>query len=251
MALEALDTPAAASASPPVVGETSDEEAPQHVEGCAKRKRSRRQRSFFDRAMTEEEYLALCLLMLARSRGGGGSRHSLLTPPPGPPPPPPSRLAYECPVCGKAFPSYQALGGHKASHRKLSGSAAAHIAPSAASSSSATAGLGGGRGHQCSVCLRTFASGQALGGHKRCHYDGGAVAVAGAAGSGVSSSDVGSSGHRDFDLNLPAPPEFAFNRGRNWVAAAKGEEEEVLSPLALKKPRLLITGETPKGSHRL
>lgn len=26
-------------------------------------------------------------------------------------------------------------------------------------------------GHQCSICLKVFSSGQALGGHKRCHWE--------------------------------------------------------------------------------
>ncbi|KAB8106172.1 hypothetical protein EE612_040404, partial [Oryza sativa] len=35
--------------------------------------------------------------------------------------PPPPELHFRCSLCGKAFASYQALGGHKASHRKAIG----------------------------------------------------------------------------------------------------------------------------------
>ncbi|XP_014752079.2 zinc finger protein ZAT1-like [Brachypodium distachyon] len=34
-------------------------------------------------------------------------------------PPPPKRTRYECPGCGRVFSSYQALGGHRASHKRI------------------------------------------------------------------------------------------------------------------------------------
>lgn len=238
MALEALTTVA--------VAETSEGEAEAH--GCperwAKRKRSRRHHPLLDRNPTEEEYLALCLVMLAR--GGGNHHHHRSSSPP----PPMPKLSYKCSVCGKAFPSYQALGGHKASHRKLvpgpgpdvdATSAAApssSVTTASASSASVVAGpVGTGRVHRCSICLRCFPSGQALGGHKRLHYDGGAAASASAGGAAVSSSEGTSSTLRDFDLNLPAQPELPADTRMRCVAV---EEDEVQSPLAFKKPRLLI-----------
>ncbi|WMV15479.1 hypothetical protein MTR67_008864 [Solanum verrucosum] len=33
-------------------------------------------------------------------------------------------------------------------------------------------GNGSGRTHECLICHKCFPTGQALGGHKRCHYDG-------------------------------------------------------------------------------
>ncbi|XP_008792675.1 zinc finger protein ZAT10 [Phoenix dactylifera] len=236
MAVDAVET-AAASGPTPATSETSYEEFP-HVEGWAKRKRSKRHHRFFDHPPTEEEYLALCLLMLAR--GGSGHRVPPLNPGSATTAtvaaaPPMGKLAYKCSVCGKAFASFQALGGHKASHRKLSGGEDSTASPVvSASGSSTVAASGGGRVHQCSVCLKTFPSGQALGGHKRCHYDGnlgGKVAGVASMSEGAGSSDKG------FDLNMPAVPEFAFDAARRCVAA---EEEEVQSPLAFKKPRLLI-----------
>ncbi|GER40205.1 zinc-finger protein [Striga asiatica] len=150
---------------------------------------------------SDEEYLALCLVMLAR--GGGAA-----------PLPPPAKLLYKCSVCDKVFSSYQALGGHKASHRKL---AAGGDQPAASATSSAS----GGRTHECSICHMCFPTGQALGGHKRRHYEGGKAASSECAGSTVVSQ-------RGFDLNLPPPPEF-------W--SGFGVEDEVESPHPAKKSR--------------
>ena len=177
--------------------------------------------------MTEDEYLALCLVMLAR-----GERIKAV---PMKTTAPEKPTTHNCNVCGKGFPTYQALGGHKASHRKpLAGDAiygrAAAVAPQPT----------GAKLHKCSICHRSFSSGQALGGHKRLHYDGtGAVA---ANSSNLTSSSARSSGLRNFDLNLPALPEMVAEGGaaaafRRCVAA---EEDEVQSPLAFKKPRLMI-----------
>ncbi|KAG6537443.1 zinc finger protein ZAT10-like [Zingiber officinale] len=212
---------ASSSTIPP---EMSDEESSlQQIEEWAKKKRSKRSR-LFDRRPTEEEYLAWCLVMLAR----GGPRPPLLTEAVAP-----AKLEHKCSVCGKAFASYQALGGHKASHRKPTTDEPQLAATSTGSSSAGTAG--GGKVHRCSVCQKTFPSGQALGGHKRCHYDGSLVS-----GMATASEGAGSS-HRGFDLNMPAPPEIEFDRvTRCLTATVATEEEEVLSPLALKKPRLLI-----------
>jgi len=234
---------------------TSGDEGAHLPQGWAKKKRSRRQRS-------EEENLALCLLMLSR-----GDRHRVQAPPP----PVPS-AEFRCSVCGKSFGSYQALGGHKTSHRvKLPTPPAAHVqlpAPPAVAllveapapppvtvtppplplvavavavrepaTSSTSDGAAAGRVHRCTICHKEFPTGQALGGHKRKHYDGGAAAA--------ETSEVGSSGNegsaaRAFDLNLPAVPEFAFRcgakPGKMWE-----EDQEVQSPLAFKKPRLLMT----------
>ncbi|CAL9767075.1 unnamed protein product [Musa acuminata subsp. burmannicoides] len=241
MAIEAVEIRTTASIPPPRA-EMSDEELP-HIEGWAKRKRSKRHR-FFDHPPTEEEYLALCLLMLARD--GSGHRPPSLTSD-SEAAPPPAKFQYKCSVCGKAFGSYQALGGHKTSHRKPTGGAdeasVASTAASASGSSTAGAASGGGRLHQCSVCLKTFPSGQALGGHKRRHYEGSlgssAAAVVPATSEGASSS------HRGLDLNVAALAEFEFDGVRRCLAAAAAataaaEDEEVQSPLAFKKPRLLI-----------
>ncbi|KAM0930622.1 hypothetical protein ACQ4PT_000822 [Festuca glaucescens] len=87
------------------------------------------------------------------------------------------------------------------------------ITPSAAtgicgtSASAAPTGQANCEDHKCSVCDRGFASGQALGGHKRCHWDkgcAGVVVIATPAGRGA--SPVSSSEAAVLDLNLPPYP---------------------------------------------
>lgn len=190
-----------------------------------KGKRSIRHR--MDKPTEEEEYLALCLIMLARG-GNNNATTARITDSPTPPPSActlsESNLIHKCSVCNKAFGSYQALGGHKASHRK-------HAAGGADDHQSATitaAANGGVRTHECLICHKCFPTGQALGGHKRRHYEGGS----GAGGVTSSSEGVGSASSQrgSFDLNLPALPVF-------WPGFG---EDEVDSPHAVKKSRLSL-----------
>ncbi|KAG2615973.1 zinc finger protein ZAT12-like [Panicum virgatum] len=64
---------------------------------------------------------------------------------------------FVCKTCNRTFPSFQALGGHRASHKKprLDGDGD----PS----------LDKPKLHGCSICGLEFAIGQALGGHMRRH----------------------------------------------------------------------------------
>ncbi|XP_014498713.1 zinc finger protein ZAT10-like [Vigna radiata var. radiata] len=232
MALQALQSPTAAT---PSFTPFQEDTLAYLDTPWAKGKRSKRSRMDQHPSCTEEEYLALCLIMLAR----GGS------PAPAPAPIPsaakpalsdnnsaplPAKLNYKCSVCNKAFSSYQALGGHKASHRKLSG--AGEDQPTSSSVTTTSASNGGGRTHECSICHKTFPTGQALGGHKRCHYEGGGGGGNSAvtASEGVGSTHTGS--HRDFDLNLPAFPDFPTRFS---------VDEEVSSPHPSKKPRLHLS----------
>ncbi|XP_052171654.1 zinc finger protein ZAT4-like [Diospyros lotus] len=109
---------------------------------------------------------------------------------------------FECKACKKVFNSHQALGGHRASHKKVKGCFAArlddaddgladeevirhdefslmsskHTSSSfqfdhgAQVSSLTGASKRKSKVHECSICHRIFSSGQALGGHKRCHW---------------------------------------------------------------------------------
>ncbi|KAK6777534.1 hypothetical protein RDI58_024251 [Solanum bulbocastanum] len=73
-----------------------------------------------------------------------------------------TRGKYICESCNRVFRSYQALGGHIASHKKIK------VVTSEASKIVETA-KNEVKIHECSVCYRVFSSGQALGGHKRSH----------------------------------------------------------------------------------
>lgn len=218
----AVETGSSSTISPAMSYE--EESSLPQIEGWAKKKRSKLNR-FLDRPPTEEEYLAWCLVMLAR----GGLRPPTLTESVAP-----AKAEHKCSVCGKAFASYQALGGHKASHRKPTTDEASAAATSTGSSCAEATAAGGRRVHRCSVCQKTFPSGQALGGHKRCHYDGSLGSPAATASEGAGSSNKG------FDLNVPAAPEIEFDRVKRCLMAAAEAEEEAQSPLALKKPRLLV-----------
>ncbi|XAR63213.1 hypothetical protein NMG60_11023076 [Bertholletia excelsa] len=105
-----------------------------------------------------------------------------------------ARGKYQCETCLKVFRSYQALGGHRASHKK---SKAAHndtVSTRDLSESEARNGLSDEKIHECPVCFRVFASGQALGGHKRSHMM-----------TGSSPPSLAKAPVKLIDLNLPAP----------------------------------------------
>ncbi|KAL5196932.1 hypothetical protein ABZP36_000444 [Zizania latifolia] len=175
-------------------------------------------------------YLSLCLMAL--SAAASGENNTV----------PSSSLAlqFRCPLCGKAFASYQALGGHKASHRKPAGTGtsttAAEAAPPlarrgadvpASETTEASGGGGGaGRRHICSLCRRGFATGQALGGHKRFHYLHGPSVSASVDCAGTASAS-------GFDLNVAPVMEIAGANAKRW----REEDDEAESPSPVKKPR--------------
>ncbi|KAF8403146.1 hypothetical protein HHK36_011243 [Tetracentron sinense] len=153
----------------------------------------------------EEEDMANCLILLAQGQswdyprriGEGGGMERLSS----------RRFAeaaaatttgkdglyvYECKTCSRSFPSFQALGGHRASHKKPK----AMVEEKKALGFLEEEGQGQGQGqftnnspplplhtgnkslhsnnnksrvHECSICGAEFSSGQALGGHMRRH----------------------------------------------------------------------------------
>ncbi|XP_022897332.1 zinc finger protein ZAT10-like [Olea europaea var. sylvestris] len=119
---------------------------------------------------------------------------------------------YICSVCGKSFSSYQALGGHKTSHRDRSQFATTTAITNTSNMISYV--NPSGRIHKCNVCSENFTTGQALGGHMRMHYEGvikggkktGLIKSKGGASSQCNSD--GCTNTVDFNLNLaPALPE--------------------------------------------
>ncbi|XP_022755566.1 zinc finger protein ZAT9-like [Durio zibethinus] len=141
---------------------------------------------------------------------------------------PHKRSKFECTTCSKIFHSYQALGGHRASHKKINGCFASRIdssensietenSPDPTADSKLVKSIGNetpiahlaadsddkrSKGHECPICLKVFPSGQALGGHKRSHL----IAQAKENQTIVIQKPIPEI--RDFlDLNLPAPVE--------------------------------------------
>ncbi|CAL5198434.1 unnamed protein product [Lathyrus oleraceus] len=131
---------------------------------------------------------------------------------------------FECTTCNKIFHSYQALGGHRASHKKNKGCFASKIDDDnniensvefendlfhePATESKIMKIIHSHKNnehiqnmkikghHECPICFKVFQSGQALGGHKRSHM----VAASSGGGSESRVPQI-----RDFlDLNLPA-----------------------------------------------
>ncbi|XP_030521042.1 zinc finger protein ZAT5 isoform X2 [Rhodamnia argentea] len=151
---------------------------------------------------------------------------------------------YECKTCSRVFPSFQALGGHRASHKKPR-SIADHdqkikpcagvvgsdvnedegegqlgkISPPLSIHVASHKGLHQANKpkiHECNICGSEFTSGQALGGHMRRHRSAPSATTTSAEATGLTELPVaaaaiaGSEKPRNvlsLDLNLPAPPE--------------------------------------------
>ncbi|PIA38981.1 hypothetical protein AQUCO_02700274v1 [Aquilegia coerulea] len=79
---------------------------------------------------------------------------------------PPTSRVFECKTCNRQFPSFQALGGHRASHKKprliALGDDLYHDSKNQSLQLKPKA-------HECSICGLEFPIGQALGGHMRRH----------------------------------------------------------------------------------
>ncbi|KAK9102990.1 hypothetical protein Sjap_020244 [Stephania japonica] len=128
-----------------------------------------------------------------------------------------SKAKYQCGTCKKVFRSYQALGGHRASHKKIrcTVSSSSTVVAQAhrdtrqvenQNPGNADMGREDRRVHECPVCFRVFGSGQALGGHKRSHLSASATTTI------ISLTTHRANNLTKFadnliDLNLPAPIE--------------------------------------------
>ncbi|OMO73260.1 hypothetical protein CCACVL1_17374 [Corchorus capsularis] len=105
---------------------------------------------------------------------------------------------YKCKICNKSFKSHRALGGHQTFHRKMNNCAVEQTENCDNNTQGSSApetdsglklvkvdyaknplqqemtgvtdyGTRVYKVHRCQICSKVFASGQALGGHKRCH----------------------------------------------------------------------------------
>ncbi|KAL1313787.1 hypothetical protein HN51_040445 [Arachis hypogaea] len=141
-----------------------------------------------------DEDMANCLILLAQGGGGRGTRHnnkkeSIFN-------------LYDCKTCNRSFPSFQALGGHRASHKKpkiLTNSSSVITTQENYNNDPTSTALTlqisnsslycrsitttktttvmettapiskASKVHECSICGAEFTSGQALGGHMRRH----------------------------------------------------------------------------------
>ncbi|GFZ01157.1 C2H2-type zinc finger family protein [Actinidia rufa] len=136
-------------------------------------------------ASSEERELASCLVMLSNGEAIGDSFP--LAGNEG------AKGNFQCKNCKKVFNSHQALGGHRASHKKVKGCFAARfdivdaddgdgddidvdddptLPPTINVKRKSETPLSSPskrklKEHKCSICHRVFLSGQALGGHKR------------------------------------------------------------------------------------
>ncbi|XP_073015753.1 zinc finger protein ZAT5-like [Primulina eburnea] len=162
----------------------------------------------------EEEYMADCLILLS----GGESRISSQP-----------RVAvhtgtvelYQCKTCNKSFPSFQALGGHRSSHKKPNNKPMLSLEekpPLPRNKQESTLSLPFSnpafdctsppqskcRVHECSLCGAEFASGQALGGHMRRHRPIPPLHAAANSSHGESQEVKRPRNLLSLDLNLPA-----------------------------------------------
>ncbi|XP_013592850.1 PREDICTED: zinc finger protein ZAT5 [Brassica oleracea var. oleracea] len=108
---------------------------------------------------------------------------------------------YQCKTCDRTFPSFQALGGHRASHKKPKAAPGLHelkksiyndavslhlndvltTTPNNSSNHRSLVVYGkanNNKVHECGICGAEFTSGQALGGHMRRHRGAGVAATA-------------------------------------------------------------------------
>lgn len=175
----------------------------------------------------------------------------------------PGLYVYECKTCNRTFPSFQALGGHRASHKKPKLMDHEHPhqvqdhydqldvkkqSPPPPLSAAHSNGSNKAKIHECSICGAEFSSGQALGGHMRRHRPPTSTTPAAKASVSNSNDDATESSdggdgdnHRaavfSLDLNLPAPQEedveVEEEGGNKFEFSAKQQQSLVFSVPAL------------------
>lgn len=176
------------------------------------------------------------------------------------------RGKFKCTTCNKIFHSYQALGGHRASHKKNKGCFASRnessensieteLSPDPTTESKLMKNsdseylveheVGAGfdnevaatvteskksKEHECPICFKVFPSGQALGGHKRSHMAGGSESRN--CDKMVLEEPVPEKIREFLDLNLPAATEEESNShadsNRPWWLVESNHKQEAL-----------------------
>lgn len=153
----------------------------------------------------EDEDMANCLIMLSQS--GNFEKPKIKVEKP-------EFYLYECKTCNRSFSSFQALGGHRASHKKPKTDQEKQVVRSnhlrdeenaqqkqiinpVAQHNLKT------KVHECSMCGSEFGSGQALGGHMRRHRSN--IATNSTTKANVVNIDAKLRNVLQLDLNLPAP----------------------------------------------
>ncbi|KAL5987329.1 hypothetical protein ACLOJK_038494 [Asimina triloba] len=165
---------------------------------------------------------------------------------------------FECTTCNKTFHSYQALGGHRASHKRVKGCFASKIESSENSIETdvspdqiadnklkscrienmtdpgevadTTNVRKNVKAYECPVCLKVFSSGQALGGHKRSHMIGSADSRSEAGQITTTQQNLAEVSDM-LDLNLPAPVDedsIGHVRFNPWWAAGNQSHEQMV-----------------------
>ncbi|KAI4348122.1 hypothetical protein L6164_008881 [Bauhinia variegata] len=136
--------------------------------------------------------MANCLMLLSREGGQFEASYSKSS----------SHRVFECKTCNRQFPSFQALGGHRASHKKprlMAGEGSQEL-------EGHELGRHGlpvkPKTHECSICGLEFAIGQALGGHMRRHRA--AALNENVNNSSASSITMSNSSGGSFDSSSPA-----------------------------------------------
>ncbi|XP_020702517.1 zinc finger protein ZAT9 [Dendrobium catenatum] len=131
---------------------------------------------------------------------------------------------YKCLTCKKVFQSYHALGGHRASHKRIRNCCRENPSFDIEASVENLGVVGQkSRIHECNICGKVFSSGQALGGHKRSHL---ISNIGGREGGGDHQRIVVEHFSEPLDLNLPAPVVEGSSNLKAWWAELSRKHEQ-------------------------
>lgn len=145
-----------------------------------------------------------------------------------------SNRSYTCNICNRSFPSHQALGGHRSSHNNNINrimTMKINAMNYDRRQSAALIGHQDEHHHQCKICNKMFPTGQALGGHKRSHWNNNPMELLATQSSSPSPGEASQTSNRtpkvpviSFDLNELPPMEEDDNGN---------DEEQVISTSTL------------------